>query len=98
MCVPCVFLKGFGLSDRSEKAEEEKQGRKRIPITTDPSTTISFTDTSWDQLAKAMPWPGERSEVRGAGVTEIILPDGGFEKMDDVQQVRTCKHTDPGTV
>lgn len=88
MCL-CLFLKGFGLNDRSEKAEKEKQGRKRIPLTTDPSTTTSFTDTSWDQRAKAVPWPAERSEVRGAGVTEDLLPDGGIEKMKEVQQVNT---------
>lgn len=86
VCV-CVFLKGFGLKGRSEKAEEG--GRKRIPITTDASTTISFMDTSLDQLAKAMPWPAQRSEVRGAGVTEVVLPDGGFEKVNEVQQVNT---------
>lgn len=84
----CVFLKGFGLNDRGEKAEGEKQGRRRIPLTTDPSTASSFTGTSWDQRAKAEPWPAERSEVRGAGATEVFLPDGGVEKME-VQQVNT---------
>lgn len=84
------LLKGTGLNDRSEKAEEEKWGRKRTAVGTDSSTTVSFTDNSWDHVAKAMPWPAQRSEVGGGGVTEVFLPGGHYEKMNEVQQVHAC--------
>ncbi|XP_017284763.1 podocalyxin-like protein 2 isoform X2 [Kryptolebias marmoratus] len=39
-------LKGFGLRDKSEELEEEKtRVRQIVPLTTDPSPTIGFTET-----------------------------------------------------
>lgn len=89
ICV-CVLLEGTRLNDRSETAEEEKWGRKRTALGTDSSTPVSFTDTSWDHMAKAMPWPAQRSEVGGSGVTEVFLPGGHYEKRNEVQQVHAC--------
>ncbi|KAI3369259.1 hypothetical protein L3Q82_007513 [Scortum barcoo] len=77
----------IGLMDRSEEVEEENWGkmdkeetriRHIVPLTTDPSTTIGFTDPSWDWLEKTTPLPAQRSEVKGGGVTEVFLPDSDF--------------------
>lgn len=87
----CVLPEGIRLNSRSEE-EEGKWGREGTPLTTDPSTTVSFTDTSWDQMAKVMPWPAQRSEVGGGGVTEIFLPGDHNE----TQQVCSFKRTHGG--
>lgn len=87
----CVLPEGIRLHGRSQK-EEGKWGREGTPLPTDPSTTVSFTDTSWDQMAKVMPWPAQRSEVGGGGVTEIFLPGDHNE----AQQVCSFKHTHGG--
>ncbi|XP_056886628.1 podocalyxin-like protein 2 [Takifugu flavidus] len=78
------YLQGIGLNGGGE---EEEEG---APLTTHPSTTVSFTDTSWDQMAKVMPWPAQRSEVGGGGVTEIFLPGDHNE----AQQVVCLTWTD----
>ncbi|TMS18942.1 Podocalyxin-like protein 2 [Larimichthys crocea] len=87
-------FKGVGLSDRSDEVEEEewrkmeKEGiRHIIPLTTDPSATVGFTDPSWDWLDKTTPQPAQRSEVRGGGITEVFLPDSDFDDMEEPQQV-----------
>lgn len=79
----CLLPEGIGLNGGGE---EEEEG---APLTTHPSTTVSFTDTSWDQMAKVMPWPAQRSEVGGGGVTEIFLPGDHNE----AQQVRSFEGT-----
>lgn len=90
------MLKGVRLNDRSEQVEEEKWGKTEkeetrirhiIPFTTDPLTTISFTNPSLDLLEKSMPLPAQRSEVRGGGVTEVFLPDSDFDQMKEASQV-----------
>lgn len=82
--------------DRSEEVEEEKWGemetedpriRHIAPLTTDPSATVGFTDPSWDWLEKTTPPPAQRSEVRGGGVTKVVLPDNDFSEMEKAQQV-----------
>lgn len=88
----CVLPEGNGLDGESESEEEEQWGWKGTPLTTDPSTTVSFMDTSWDQMAKVMPWPAQRSEVGGGGVTEIFLPGG----RNEAQQVRSFTYTHRG--
>lgn len=92
-CTPpvCVLPVGIRLNGRSRK-EEGEWGREGTPLPTDPSTTVSFTDSSWNQMAKVMPWPAQRSEVGGAGVTEIFLPGDHNE----AQQVCSFKHTHGG--
>ncbi|XP_051271146.1 podocalyxin-like protein 2 [Dicentrarchus labrax] len=89
-------LKGVGPNDRSEEEEEDEWGtvekeetmiRHIIPLTTDPSTTVSFTDASWDWLEKTTPLSAQRSQVRGGGVTEVFLPDGDFDELEEAQQV-----------
>ncbi|XP_074505838.1 uncharacterized protein podxl2 [Sebastes fasciatus] len=83
-------FKGVRLPDRSEeeeeerwrKMEEEEEGtriRHIVPLTTDPSPTIGFTD----QLEKTTPLQTPRSEVRGGGVTKVR----GFDELDEARQV-----------
>ncbi|KAG7493949.1 hypothetical protein JOB18_019511 [Solea senegalensis] len=59
------------------KTTESEGTRTRhiIPLTTDPSPTINFTDLSWDWLEKTTPVQSQRSEVRGT------------EEMKEAQQV-----------
>ncbi|XP_032370612.1 podocalyxin-like protein 2 [Etheostoma spectabile] len=87
-------LKGGGLEDRSEEVEKEKwrkleeeetRVRHIVPLTTDPSPTIGFTDPSWGWLGKTRPLQTLGSDVRGGGVTEVFLPD--FDELDEAQQV-----------
>lgn len=87
-----VFLLG------EEEEEEEEKWRKTdgdetrirhiVPLTTDPSPTIGFTDPSWDWLEKTTPLQTRRSEVRGNGVTEVFLPDSERE----ARHVRTLTY------
>ncbi|KAK2861600.1 hypothetical protein Q5P01_001133 [Channa striata] len=89
-------LKGSRVEDRSEETEED-DWRKRdrgetrirhiIPLTTDPSPTVGFTDPSWDWLEKSTSLQTQRSEVRGGAVTELFIPDGDFDEMEEAQQV-----------
>ncbi|TDH13572.1 hypothetical protein EPR50_G00034780 [Perca flavescens] len=87
-------IKGGGLQDRSEEVEKEKwrkmeeedtRVRHIVPLTTDPSPTVGFTDPSWDWLGKTRPLQTLGSEVKGGGVTEVFLPD--FDEMEEAQQV-----------
>lgn len=93
----------FGLlgsfSQEGSQEEEGGWGREGTPPRggTPPRegtlpTTVSFTDTSWDQMAKVMPWPAQRSEVGGGGVTEIVLPGDHNE----AQQVCSLRCTGGG--
>ncbi|XP_073323718.1 uncharacterized protein podxl2 [Pagrus major] len=86
-------FKGAGLNDRSEEVEEDRWGKMekeetRIrpisPLTTEPSTTIGFTDSSWDWTT---PLPAQRSEVRAGGVTEVFVPGHDFDDMGQHQVV-----------
>ncbi|KAA8593601.1 hypothetical protein FQN60_009717 [Etheostoma spectabile] len=65
--------------------EEETRVRHIVPLTTDPSPTIGFTDPSWGWLGKTRPLQTLGSDVRGGGVTEVFLPD--FDELDEAQQV-----------
>lgn len=97
-----VFASGVGLTDRSEEVEEEKWGKMEkeetrirhiVPLTTDPSTTIGFTDPSWDWLEKTTPLPAQRSEVRGGGITEVFPPDSDFRAQQvHLHTVHTYMH------
>lgn len=91
-----VLLKGIRLNDRREEVEEKNWGKTEkeetriiniIQLTTDPSTTVSITDTSSDLLEKSMALPAQRSEVGEGGVTEVFLPDSDFNEMKEAQQV-----------
>lgn len=87
--------KGFRPKDRSEELEEEKwknmeretRIRHIIPLTTNPSPTIGFTDASWDWLEKTTPLQSHRSEVRGGGVAEVLLPDSDLSGVEVTHQV-----------
>ncbi|XP_070759415.1 podocalyxin-like protein 2 [Enoplosus armatus] len=61
-------LKGVGPKDRSE---EKTRMRPIVPLTTDPPTTVGFTDSSWDWLEN----------------TEVFLPDCDFKEMRGAGQV-----------
>nr|XP_020443438.1 podocalyxin-like protein 2 [Monopterus albus] len=87
-------LTGVNLKDISEEREEERwrkadreETRPIIPLTTNPSPTIGFTDPSWDWLEKTTSLQTVRSELRGGGVTEALMPDSDFEEMEEAQQV-----------
>lgn len=84
------------MEDRSEEVEEtwRKEGKRIrhiIPLTTDPSPTVGFTDQSWDWLEKttSVQTSVQRSEVRGGGVTEVDVLDSDFDEMEEAQQVQT---------
>ncbi|XP_026163227.1 podocalyxin-like protein 2 isoform X2 [Mastacembelus armatus] len=89
-------LRGVQPKDQSEDVEEEKwrevereetRIRHIIPLTTDPSPTIGFTDPSWDWMEKTTSLQTQRSEVKGGGVTEVFIPDGDFDEMEEADQV-----------
>nr|XP_033483276.1 podocalyxin-like protein 2 [Epinephelus lanceolatus] len=90
-------LEGGRLQDTSEEEEEERwrkmeeeEGiriRHIVPLTTDPSPTIGFTDPSWNWLNKTTPLQTQRTEVRGGGVTEVFLPEGDIDEMEEARQV-----------
>lgn len=85
------------MEDRSEEVEEkfQREGtriRHIIPLTTDPSPTVGFTDLSWDWLEKTTSVQTQRSEIRGGGVTEVFIPDNDFDELEEAQQV----HLHPG--
>lgn len=81
---------------KGEEEEEEEEWRKTdgeesrirhiVPLTTDPSPTVGFTDPSWDWREKTVPPQTRGSEVRGNGVTEFFLLGGDFNEMDEAQQ------------
>lgn len=83
------------MEDESEEVEEEKWRRVEtrirhiIPLTTDPSPTVGFTDPSWDWLEKTKSVQTQRSAVRGGGVTEVYVPDSDFDEMEEAQQVQS---------
>ncbi|XP_070707714.1 podocalyxin-like protein 2 [Pempheris klunzingeri] len=57
-------LEGVGLMDRSDEVKEEETGLSDIALlTTDPPTTIGFTNPAWDWLGKTTPPPAHGSEV-----------------------------------
>lgn len=66
---------------------EETRIRHIIPLTTDPSPTIGFTDPSWNWLEKTTPLESHRSEVRGGGVAEVLLPDSDLKGVEVTHQV-----------
>ncbi|XP_042350171.1 podocalyxin-like protein 2 [Plectropomus leopardus] len=89
-------LEGGRLQDTSEEEEEkwrkmEDEEGKRVklivPLTTDPSPTIDFSDLSWDRLEKTTPLQIQGSEVRGGGVTKFSLPEGDIREMKKSQVV-----------
>nr|XP_046240995.1 podocalyxin-like protein 2 [Scatophagus argus]XP_046240997.1 podocalyxin-like protein 2 [Scatophagus argus] len=89
-------FKGARVDGRSEEVEEESWGkmdkketrvRPISPLTTDPSTTIGFVKPAWDWLEKTTPLPARRTEVRGGGVTEVVLPDSDFDELEETGQV-----------
>ncbi|KAM4612791.1 uncharacterized protein podxl2 [Polymixia lowei] len=62
---------GFGFKEREDEKwrKMEIEGtRHLVPLNTDPSPTVRFTDLSWDWLGQTTPLQTERSEVRGGGV------------------------------
>ncbi|KAM9408150.1 uncharacterized protein podxl2 [Pholidichthys leucotaenia] len=84
----------FRFKDRSEEEEDEEEKWRKmtreetrmrpiIPLTTDPSPTVGFTDPSWDWLEKTT----QRSEMKGGGVTEVFFPDSNFSGMEETKQV-----------
>ncbi|GAA6230634.1 podocalyxin-like protein 2 [Lates japonicus] len=88
-------LKGVRQKDRGAEVEEEKRKKMEregtrirhiVPLTTDPSPTISFTDSSWYWLEKTTPLQAQGSEVRSDGFTDSFLPDAEFDK-EEAQQV-----------
>lgn len=84
---------GVQKEDSSEEVEEKwrktgTRNRHIIPLTTDPSPTVGFTDPSWDWLEKTTSVQTQRSEVRGSGVTEVYMPDSDFDEMEEAQQVK----------
>ncbi|XP_034021826.1 podocalyxin-like protein 2 [Thalassophryne amazonica] len=66
---------------------DQTRSRHIVPLTTDPSPTIGFTDSSWDGQEKTTPLQAQRSEVSGSGVTEFIIPNTDFDEMEEVRQV-----------
>ncbi|XP_071368907.1 podocalyxin-like protein 2 [Centroberyx affinis] len=89
-----------GLEEGGEELEEEEEWREMereetgarhiVPLGTDPSPTVGFTDVSWDWLEKTTPLQTKRSEVKGGGVTEFFLPDptrSNLNSMQEAQQV-----------
>ncbi|XP_050930608.1 podocalyxin-like protein 2 isoform X2 [Lates calcarifer] len=88
-------LKGVRQKARGAEVEEEKRKKMEregtrirhiVPLTTDPSPTISFTDSSWYWLEKTTPLQAQGSEVRSDGFTDALLPDVEFDK-EEAQQV-----------
>ncbi|CAB1436150.1 unnamed protein product [Pleuronectes platessa] len=78
------------LNDRGAEVEEESwkkmegEGaliRQIIPLTTDPSPTISFTDPAWASLDKTTSLENQGSEGRGGGAMTAT------ENMKEAQQV-----------
>ena len=66
-----------------KKMEGEGAGiRHIVPLTTDPSPTISFTDPALDWLDKTTPLEARGSEVRGGGAMTAT------QNMKEAQQVR----------
>ncbi|XP_067362158.1 uncharacterized protein podxl2 isoform X1 [Channa argus] len=91
-----VFGQGVRVKDRSKESDEDdwrKLDREEtrikhiVPLTTDPSPTIGFTDPSLDWLEKTTSLQTPRSEVKGGGVTEVFIADGDFDEMEEAQQV-----------
>ncbi|KAK2915528.1 uncharacterized protein podxl2 isoform X2 [Channa argus] len=89
-------LKRVRVKDRSKESDEDdwrKLDREEtrikhiVPLTTDPSPTIGFTDPSLDWLEKTTSLQTPRSEVKGGGVTEVFIADGDFDEMEEAQQV-----------
>ncbi|XP_071329128.1 podocalyxin-like protein 2 isoform X2 [Trachinotus anak] len=79
---------GAEVEEKWKKTEGEgTRIRHIVPLTTDPSPTISFTDQSWDWLEKTTPLQALRSEVSGGGVTEVFLPISDVDKLEEAQQV-----------
>ncbi|XP_038552814.1 podocalyxin-like protein 2 [Micropterus salmoides] len=89
-------FRGIRPKDRAEEVEEakwrkmeEEETRIRhiVPLTTDPSPTIGFTDSSWDWLEKTTSLLTQRSEVRRGGAPEVFSPDSDFFEMEEARQV-----------
>ncbi|CAK6974456.1 podocalyxin-like protein 2 [Scomber scombrus] len=59
--------------------EEETRIRHIIPLTTDPSPTVGFTDSSWDWLERTPGLKTRGSEVK-SNVKEVFLPDRDFDE------------------
>ncbi|XP_029007008.1 podocalyxin-like protein 2 [Betta splendens] len=66
-----------------DRSRERTRIRHIVPLTTNPSPTVGFSDPSWDRPSLQT----QRSEVRGGGVTEVILADNGLDELEEAQQV-----------
>ncbi|XP_053171589.1 podocalyxin-like protein 2 [Scomber japonicus] len=62
-----------------ETDEEETRIRQIIPLTTDPSPSVGFTDSSWDWMERTTHLKNRGSEVKG-NVKEVFLPDRDFDE------------------
>ncbi|XP_072307852.1 uncharacterized protein podxl2 [Eucyclogobius newberryi] len=67
--------------------EDDEKIRAIVPLTTDPTLTVGFTEPSWDWAENTSPPPGQSSEVMGGGVTEVVVPDRNLGEMGPEQQV-----------
>lgn len=72
-------LHGGSLGDSNDKT------RLIIPLTTDPSPTVGFTQTSWDWLDKTTPPQPHSVEV--GGVTDVFVPDRDLGEVEPETQV-----------
>lgn len=83
---PIRFVSRQGVREQ-DRSGERPRIRHVVPLTTSPSPAVGFTEPSWDWLEKTASPQTQGSEVRGGGVTEVVVPDGDFDELEEAQQV-----------